>query len=217
MEVLSLVPDGVDPLDAAFLNTAALAVRAVTRASLGPGDSVAIVGPGPVGLFLLQAAIAAGAGWVAVVGRSTDRARLAIAERLGAQRTMSDEEARETIARESPGGVDVVLEAAGTPDGIELATDLAGVGGRIALTGLPPERHARFEAIRVTRDEISIVGVEGNTAPDRDRAMVLIRDGRLSAGELVTHRFALEQADEAFALVGRGEACKAVFEVSPGA
>jgi Zn-dependent alcohol dehydrogenase len=43
--------------------------------------------------------------------------------------------------------------------------------------------------------------------------MALIRDGRLSARPLVTHRFALEQADEAFALVSRGEACKAVFEI----
>jgi threonine dehydrogenase-like Zn-dependent dehydrogenase len=213
MEVLSLLPDGVDPLDGAFLNTAALAVRAVTRVSLGPGESVAVVGPGPVGLYLVQAAIAAGAGWVAVIGRGSDRARLDIAERLGAHRTMTDDEAREVIARESPGGVDVVLEAAGTPDGVELATDLAAVGGRVALTGLPPERYARFQAIRVTRDEVSIVGVEGNTAPDRDRAMSLIRDGRLSARALVTHRFDLEQADEAFALVGRGEACKAVFEM----
>lgn len=214
-EVLSPLPDGVDALDGAFLNTAALAVRAIDRAGLQPGATVAIVGPGPVGLYLLQAARAAGAAWVAVVGRESDRSRLAIAETLGADAVFGDEEALAAIRRETSGGVDVVLEASGSPAGVELAIDLAVVGGAVALTGLPPERHARFEAIRVTRDEISIVGVEGNLVRDRERALALMKLGRLSARAMVTHRFEIEQADEAFALVARGEACKAVFQVTP--
>jgi threonine dehydrogenase-like Zn-dependent dehydrogenase len=211
--VLALVPDGVDPLDGAFLNTAALAVRSVDRARMAPGDTVAIVGPGPVGLYLLQAARAAGASWVGVVGRESDARRLEIARALGADATWVAEDALEAIRAATGGGANVVLEACGTPEGIRLATDLAGVGGTVALTGLPPARYADYEAIRVTRDEITITGIEGNLAPDRERALALIAAGRLQAGPMVTHRFAMDQAEEAFALVSRGEACKAVFQI----
>jgi threonine dehydrogenase-like Zn-dependent dehydrogenase len=213
-EVLALVPDGVDALDGAFLNTAALAVRATDRAGLLPGHTVAIVGPGPVGLYLLQAARAAGASWTAVVGRETDGSRLAIASSLGADATFQDVDALEAIRSQTGGGVDIVLEASGTSDGVRLAVDLAGVGAVVALTGLPPSRTADFEAIRVTRDEITITGVEGNLAPDRERALALIAAGQLRAGPLVTHRFPLEEAEDAFALVDRGTACKAVFTIS---
>lgn len=212
-DVLTLVPAGVDPLDGAFLNTAALAVRTVSRAGLVPGDSVAIVGPGPVGLYLLQAARAAGATWVAVVGRESDAPRLEIAKALGADATYIAEDALAAIRAETGGGVAIVLEAAGTPEGIRLASDLAGVGGTVALTGLPPARYADYEAIRLTRDEITITGVEGNLSPDRERALALIAAGRLQAGPMVTHRFGIDQAEEAFALVARGDACKAVFTI----
>ena len=213
-EVLVPLPDGVDPLDGAFTNTASLAVRAVARAGLLAGQRVAVVGPGPVGLYLLQAAIAAGASWSAVVGRAEDARRLAVATELGADLVVTDDEALEAIGDATDGGVDVVLEAAGSPDGVELAVDLAGVGATVALTGLPPEKRASFEAIRVTRDEISIVGVEGNIISDRERALALMAQGRLRAGPMVTHRFAMDQAEEAFAIVAAGEACKAVFDIT---
>lgn len=211
--VMSVLPDGVSALDGAFLNTAALAVRTVHRSGLTAGDRVVVVGPGPVGLYLLQAARAAGASWIGVVGRPSDESRLRIATELGADATYLSDDALGAVRGTFGGGVEIVLEAAGTPEGIQLAIDLTGVGGTAALTGLPPARHATFEAIRVTRDEVTITGVEGNLSPDRERAIALMAAGKLQAAPMVTHRFALGDADDAFALVDRGEACKAVFEI----
>lgn len=216
MGVLQLLDDGLDPLDAAFLNSAALAVRAVARAHLVAGDRVAVVGPGPVGLLMLQAARAMGASWIGVVGLPSDRRRLEIARDLGADATI--EATTETVAtvQEATGGlgVEVVLEAAGTPDGMRLAVELVRVGGTVIYAGLPPQRSVAIEAIRITRDEITIRGVEGNLPDDRRRALRLLASATLQCRPFVTHEFSLDQVEQAFATVASGEACKAVFRIS---
>ena len=217
MSVLEKVPDGLDLVDAAFLNSAALAVRAVRRSGLVPGDRVGVVGPGPVGLLLLQVARAAGASWIALVGRDNDLPRLEIGTALGADTSLVAEEATDAVKAVTEGlGVEVVLEAAGTPDAVRLSVDLARVGGTVVLAGLPPERMAPIEAIRVTRDELTIRGVEGNLPDDRARALRLMTKGDLLAHPFVTHRFALDEAEDAFKTVLSGSACKAVFSIGGG-
>jgi threonine dehydrogenase-like Zn-dependent dehydrogenase len=66
----------------------------------------------------------------------------------------------------------------------------------------------------VTRDEITIRGVEGNLPDDRNRALRLIAQGALRARPFVTHEFALEHAEEAFATAASGAACKVVFRMN---
>lgn len=213
--VLQTFDERVDPLDVAFLNSAALAVRAVDRAGLVPGDRVAVVGPGPVGLLLTQAALAGGASWVGVIGLASDQSRLEIARALGAHEVFQfDDNTVHQVRGFTDGlGTEVVLEAAGTPDGMKLAVDLTRVAGTTIFAGLPPQKIAPIEAIRVTRDEISIRGVEGNLPDDRNRALRLIQSGALRARPFVTHEFSLDQADEAFAVAASGAACKVVFRM----
>ena len=215
MGVLQLIDDTVDPLDAAFLNSAALAVRSVDRARLVAGDRVAVVGPGPVGLLMLQAARSMGAVWAGVVGLPADRARLDIARELGADATYDDAETAVAAVRDATEGLgaEVVLEAAGSPAGMKLAVDLVRVGGTVIFAGLPPEKIAPIEAIRVTRDEITIRGVEGNLPDDRRRALRLLASGGLRARPFVTHEFSLDEAPAAFETVAEGKACKAVFRL----
>ena len=214
--VLQLVDDGVDPLDVAFLNSAALAVRSVDRAGLVAGDRVVVVGPGPVGLLMLQAARAMGASWTGVVGLPSDVARLEIAHQLGADATYEFGEDTVATVRDATDGLgaEIVLEAAGSPEGMKLAVDLVRVGGTTIFAGLPPQKIAPIEAIRVTRDEITIRGVEGNLPDDRNRALRLIAQGALRARPFVTHEFALEHAEEAFATAASGAACKVVFRMN---
>jgi 2-desacetyl-2-hydroxyethyl bacteriochlorophyllide A dehydrogenase len=213
--VLQRVDERVDPLDVAFLNSAALAVRAVDRAGLVAGDRVAVVGPGPVGLLMLQAARAMGATWVGVVGLPSDVCRLEIARTLGADATFIAGDDTVGAVREATEGLgtEIVLEAAGTPEGMKLAVDLVRVGGTTVFAGLPPQKIAPIEAIRVTRDEITIRGVEGNLPDDRTRALRLIGSGALRARPFVTHEFMLDQAEEAFATAASGDACKVVFRI----
>lgn len=215
MEVMQLIDDSIHPVDAAFLNSAALAVRSVDRAHLVPGDRVAVVGPGPVGLLMLQAAKAMGASWVGVVGLPADRSRLEIARELGADAVYEASESTVAEVREATEGLgaEVVLEAAGTPEGMKQAVDLVRVGGTVVYAGLPPQKIVPIEAIRVTRDEITIRGVEGNLPDDRRRALRLLTSGALRARPFVTHEYRLDQAGEAFETVASGAACKAIFRI----
>ncbi len=213
--VLQLVEDGVDPLDVAFLNSAALAVRSVDRGGLVPGDRVVVVGPGPVGLLMLQAARANGATWIGVVGLPSDAGRLEIARALGADAVFTTGADTVAAVRDATDGLgaEVVLEAAGTPEGMKLAVDVVRVGGTTVFAGLPPQKIVPIEAIRVTRDEITIRGVEGNLPDDRNRALRLIAKGALRARPFVTHEFTLDQAEAAFTEAASGSACKVVFRM----
>jgi 2-desacetyl-2-hydroxyethyl bacteriochlorophyllide A dehydrogenase len=216
VEVLQLLPERVDPLDAAFLNSAALAVRAVARADLTPGDRVVVVGPGPVGLLMLQAARAGGASWLGLVGLEQDRRRLEIGKELGADETYEYSDETASTLRSATGGMgaDVVLEAAGTPGGMAAAVDAVRVGGTVVFAGLPPQRIVPIEAIRVTRDELTIRGVEGNLPDDRRRALRLIEHGVLRCRPFVTHQLPIDDVVPAFEAVASGEACKAVFTLN---
>jgi threonine dehydrogenase-like Zn-dependent dehydrogenase len=164
---------------------------------------------------MLQAAQAAGASWIGVVGLPSDSKRLNIAETLGASTTYSTgHNTAETIRNDLNNlGADVVLEAAGTPDGMSLAVDVCQVGGTVIYSGLPPQKIAPIEAIRVTRDELTIRGVEGNLPDNRIRALRLISQGAMRATPIVTHSFQLEDANHAFETVASGDACKAVFRI----
>ena len=218
MEVLQIVDSGVEDLDAAFLNTAALSIRAVAAAALRPGSRVVVVGPGPVGLLLLQAAQIAGASWVGVIGRESDGPRLKLAEELGAHvTTVASSTTVEMIQDLTDGlGPETVLEAAGTQEGATLAVDLVSVGGTVVMSGLPPEGYASIPVTRITRDEITVRGVEGNLEADRRLALRLMSEDRLRASPLVTHRYPIEDAELAFTTAHSGEGCKVVLEISGG-
>lgn len=216
MEVLQIVDRRVEDLDAAFLNTAALSIRAVAAAALRPGSRVVIVGPGPVGLLLLQAAQIAGASWVGVIGQESDGPRLKLAEELGAHFTAVASPSTVKMVQDFTGGLgpETVLEAAGTQEGATLAVDLVAVGGTVVMSGLPPEGYASIPVTRITRDEITVRGVEGNLESDRRLALRLMAEGRLRARPLVTHRYPIDDAELAFTTAYSGEGCKVVLEIS---
>ena len=110
-----------------------------------------------------------------------------------------------------------MLEAAGTPEGMAAAVDAVRVEGTVVFAGLPPQRIVPIEAIRVTRDELSIRGVEGNLPDDRRRALRLIEDGVLRCRPFVTHQLPIDDVVPAFEAVASGAACKAVFTLNGGA
>jgi threonine dehydrogenase-like Zn-dependent dehydrogenase len=177
---------------------------------------VIVFGPGPVGLLLLQAARAGGAAWIGVVGLTQDARRLEIARTLGADATfVFGDDVTAELRTSTSGGADIILEAAGTPDAMRTTVDALRVGGTAVYAGLPPQRSAQIEAIRVTRDELTIRGVEGNLPADRRRALALLASGAVRCRPFVTHEFSLDDAETAFQTVAAGEACKAVFAVAP--
>ena len=179
--------------------------HAVTRRGrVRAGDVVAVVGCGGVGLNVVQCATVAGARVIAV---DTNPQRLAVAERLGAWRTVNPRE-MERVDKHVRGftaaGVDVAFEAVGTPKTIELALSLLRRGGRLCVIGYSAET-AVLPAARVMYYELEIVGSLGCGAGEYPEILGLVAAGRLQLGPIVSGAIPLARINEGFDRLRRGE------------
>jgi L-iditol 2-dehydrogenase len=184
------VPDALSDEEAAMLDPAAIALHTVVRGGQQPGDTVAVVGPGVMGLLVAECAQALGAGRVVVIGRGE---RLAKAAALGYEIV----DITTTDPVDAVGGADVALECSGATQAVAQCVRLVRRGGRVAVIGIPQE-DAAIPVQRLVLDEIDLVGVRA-TAGDMPRAIALAADGRLRLAKLITHRYDLEDFAEAYA------------------
>jgi Zn-dependent alcohol dehydrogenase len=182
-----------------------------------PGDRVAVIGCGGVGLSALLGAVAAGAALVVAVDVS--EAKLDVARELGATATVlwagSPEATAEAVRDASAGGVDAAVEATGRVEAMLTAFLSTRNRGAAVLIGIPREDAVLpLPALSIPRMERRVLGsIYGSSRPERDFPLILdlYRRGRLPLDKLVSHRLPLEQIDEAFALMHDGEARRAVI------
>jgi L-iditol 2-dehydrogenase len=184
------VPDALSDEEAAMLDPASIALHTVMRGGHRPGDTVAVVGPGVMGLLVAECARALGAGRVRVIGRGD---RLAKAAALGHETIDITQEDPVAAAK----GADVALECSGAPEAVTQCVELVRRGGRVAVIGIPMD-DARIPVQRLVLDEIDLVGVRA-TAGGMPRAIELAASGRIRLKELITHRFDLEDFETAYA------------------
>jgi L-iditol 2-dehydrogenase len=184
------VPDALSDEEAAMLDPAAIALHTVKRGGHQPGDTVVVVGPGVMGLLVAEFAAATGAGRVIVIGRG---ARLEKAAALGFETV--DFTAVDPV--EAVRGADVALECSGDPAALGQCCSFVRKGGRVAVIGIPMEG-AQIPLQRVVLDEIEIVGVRA-AAGEMPEAIALVAAGKIRLGELITHRFPLEDFADAYA------------------
>ena len=209
------LPDGVSMVDAAVLEPIMLAVRTLEHVTPCLGDSVAIIGPGSIGLFHLQAFKAAGASPTIVIGLDQDAPRLEIAKTLGADHVING--SREDVVarvRELTGGLgcDIVVEAANDSSTVDQAIALASVYGRVMLFGLYPE--ATISPLRLMRAGVMVMGDVAGTPRWYQRAIRWVEHRKVVAEPLVTRRFRLDQVGEAFATFQERQSVKVLFAIS---
>ena len=179
------VPESVPNEDAALAETLSVAVRALHRARLEPGDRVTVVGAGAVGLMAMQAARAQGASAITVVERLADRRRLA--KELGA-----DQVAEEVTDADA----DVAIESAGSPRAAETAIQSLGTGGRAVLVGLHPHR-STITPLDLIVAEREIIGSFSHVYDEDFRtALDMLGSGDVRAAPLVSDHVSLERAVE---------------------
>ena len=189
----------------------------VLNGGVVPGDTVAIVGAGPIGLAAILTAKLYTPGRIVAI--DLEPARLAKAVQFGAD-TIIDNGSQDAVERmlELTGGLgaDVAIEAVGVPETFELCTELVRPGGRIANVGVhghPATLH--LEKLWIKDVTITTGLVDTNTTP---RLMQLIAEGRLDPTVFATHRFPLEDtmgAYEVFANAGANDALKVVLGAQP--
>lgn len=200
--IIHRLPDNIEWDVLALVEPLAVAFRAVARARVEPGDSVVVVGPGPVGMLIAAAARTAGAGRVVMVG--TRESRLRTASAFGVDATVLTGDDAAAHVRDALGGVDAdaVIEIAGTPVAQQLAVSLVRRGGRVVLAGAcgAGARVGFLADEDLLTREIDVLP-SFLSAGGYEPAIAAITRGDYPYGDLVTHRFPLEDAATALELV----------------
>jgi L-iditol 2-dehydrogenase len=210
---LFALPDSISDSDGAMLEPLGVAIHAVDLGKLEAGMTVGVFGCGPIGLLIVQMARFSGAANILATDNLPHR--LEAAKSFGADRSfLADEgEARREIGVLTRGrGVDVAFEAAGTQAAVDDAVAAVTPGGKVVLAGIPGDDRTSFSASTARRKGLTIKLVRRmkHTYP---RAIELVSKGLVDVRSLVTHRFPLEQAAEAFRLAERREGLKIIIEV----
>jgi len=173
-------------------------VRAVKKAGLMPGDSVVVIGAGPIGLCVLLVAKASGAGKIIVVEPSEARRRKA--RKLGADVTIdpsgkSTEEVVEEIVSETELGADVSFECVGLNETFKTAVESIRKGGRAVVLGVF-KCLTSFNAKGLVVGEKSIIGSVSHSADDFCRGISLIASNRVDVRPMITSKVGLEEVIE---------------------
>jgi 2-desacetyl-2-hydroxyethyl bacteriochlorophyllide A dehydrogenase len=208
--VLRRVPEGMSADVALFAgDVMGTGYHAVAHAGLRAGDTAAVLGHGPVGLFAVQAAHAARA--THVFARDTGEERLAMAERFGATPLhLERDDPKRAVRTATDGGVDVAVDAVGDPGPLDLAVSLARDAGTVSGIGAYAGRGEVPLGLAWLKGLTLRLGL-ANVIAHVDRVLALIEAGKLDPSPLVTHHMSLDQAAEAYALYDRREALKIVL------
>jgi len=215
-DFLFKLPDQLSYEEAAMIEPLAVGVHAVRLASIGLGDSVAVLGAGPIGLVSLQAAIAAGATLTIVT--DVIPSRLQMAQQLGATHTLdANGDIVDIVMELTEGrGIDVVIDCVGLAETLRQAIQLARRGGHIQIVGMAEDSANDFPIFGINNAELSLAGTfrYANCYPP---AIAAVADGKINVKSLITHRFSLTETPEAIAWVvaNKEQVIKAVIHPTP--
>jgi len=207
------LPDLLTFEDGSMLEPLGVAIHSVDLAHLKTGMTVGIFGCGPIGLLILQLARLSGAANIIAVDKYGHRAEAAKA--IGADHVFITENNSQLIdiGEVTRGrGIDIAFEVAGVQDAVDMSIAAVKPGGKVILVGIPDDDKTSFSASIARRKGLTVKLVRRmkHTYP---RAIELVSKGLVDVRSIVTHRFALEQADEAFRVAERREGLKIMIEV----
>ncbi|MFD6906590.1 alcohol dehydrogenase family protein [Streptomyces sp. NPDC060077] len=209
--VLSAIPDGVGDEHALLIgDVLATGYACATGGEVRPGDTVAVVGCGPVGLLAMKAASILGAATVLAVDPLP--ARRALAEEHGAVGLAPGPDLAEQVCGLTGGrGADVVLEAVGTDASLLSALEIVRPRGTVCAVGAHASEAMPMPTRLAFGKELTLRFAVGDPISVREPLMNLVRTGRLDPTFVISHRLPLAEAAEGFRLFDAGRASKVVL------
>ena len=195
------LPEDMTPVEGAMLEPLGVAIHSVDLAHLKAGETVAVLGAGPIGLFTAAMARLAGAGAVYVTEPVATRRDFALEYAADAVFDPSSEHVVDAILQATAGrGVDVAFEAAGASETPDQAAKVTAPGGKVIVVGIPDDNTMTMTASVVRRKGLTIKVVRRmkHTYP---RAIELVHSGAVDVARLVTHLFPLDSINSAFEVV----------------
>jgi 2-desacetyl-2-hydroxyethyl bacteriochlorophyllide A dehydrogenase len=208
---LRKVPDGLSDDVALFAgDVMGTGFHAIDSRPLAEGETVAILGMGPVGLCAVQAAKAAGASEVIAIDTVEDR--LKMAESFGATPVhLTEQDPRGEVKKLTEGrGVDLAVEAVGNPEALDLALRLARKAGTVSVTGVYTERTEVHMGVLWIK-ALTLTSGHANVIKHLDHVLGLLSEGLLDPAPLVTHHMKLDEAPDAYRVYDNREALKIVL------
>ena len=192
-------PDGVEAWQASLLEPLAVGLNTVDRLRIVLGETVLVLGQGPIGLALTRLCALSGAGRL-IVTDARD-APFAVSRAYGASDCINvvETDPLAAVADLTDGvGADIVIETSGFPTSSAMVLDLVRKEGKVAHIGwandLPP-----LPVIPIMAKTLTVFGIGGNGGRGQyERSLELVRSGRFDLAPLVTHRFSLDDVAEAF-------------------
>lgn len=210
------VPDNVSLLAAAMCEPSCVAYHAVLElTNVKPGDLAVVIGPGPIGLGVVQMLAAAGA-HILLLGRRRNQKRMELGLTMGAAEVLYIDEAsaKDRVNELSDNqGADYIFDCAGKDDAIEMGIDLCKKGGtfvEVALTNFAGSTIRNFG--QIVMKEICFQGSFSHRYMNWDRVLRMMSRGKLDVLPMVSHKFKLEDCVEAFEAKDK---LKVMFEIHP--
>ena len=212
--ILHRVPESLDLQVAALAEPLSVAYNAlVVKSRIHPGDTVVVVGAGPIGLFAVQVARINGSGRVILAGLTCDAARLDVGRQVGADETVNvDDVDLEALVKERTGGwgADLIVDAAGVNKVLEQALRLVRPNGQITKIGWDPQP-VNFSLDPLLIKGVVLQGVFSHTWETWEKALALLTSGRVQGEPMITHRVPLSDWRMAYHLVETREPVKALI------
>lgn len=208
------ISDDLDYEEAALVEPLSCVVNCATRLRTGLGDTVLVIGAGPIGILHVMVSKLSGAKKVILVDLSDTR--LAKGKKFGADVIVnSKKEKLQSILDEVTDGLglDVVITACSVPELQEQALEIAGRNGRVCFFGgLPDNKNVvPLNTNLIHYKELTIVGSTGSSIADYRKAMILAESKRVNLSGIVSERFPLEKTEEAFKYAKSGEGLKTLI------
>lgn len=215
------IPAGVVFEQAAMTEPLACCVRGIEESGITPGDTVAVIGAGPIGLLFIHAVSQMGGKVIAVVKHEE---QVALAKHFGAEQVVligAVDDAVAAVRRLTPNsrGADVVLEAAAQPQTWQWATEMARKGGTVNFFGGPPAgTTVQLDTNLLHYSDLTLKASFHHTPSTVRRAFGMICDGKFRAADFLTGRTSLENLQSALQrLMHRGSEIKIVIDPSRAA
>ncbi len=212
VNTLFRLPDHIPFDEATLIVTAGTALYGLdVLGGLIAGDTLLVMGPGPIGLMAVACGKALGA---RVILTGTRESRLGVGRQLGADEIVNAREqdpVEATRAMTGGAGADLVMECSGAPSALNQALYATKRGGRICLAAFSREPVA-FDAAHMVRNNIYLYGIRGEGQGAVRRGLALMAQGRISGRPFITHRFTLDELPEALRTAEQrlGDAIKVV-------
>ncbi len=208
---LHRIPDSLPFQKAALTEPCCVAYNAVcVNGRIRPGDSVLVIGPGPIGILCAMMAKLSGAGPLIVAGLPSDRHRLSVAKQLGATATLEGG-VQDYVLKLGDGlGVDVAIDASGASVTLQMALQAVRPAGQIIKVGWGPQP-IQFSLDPLVQKNVTLSGSFSHNWPIWERVISMIVSGQINLDSVISHVAGLSDWHECFEKMEGGEYVKAVL------